>query len=69
MNRFPSDARPRLGLDLTKEDHDHRDRMDRCQQLEPCPKVHAHNPGCYRAATIYAVVQEYLETAKTGRRA
>ena len=58
MNRF-----------LSKEDHDHRDRMDRCQQLEPCSKVHVHGPGCYRATTIYEVVQECLEKMKSGRRA
>jgi hypothetical protein len=55
MNRF-----------LTKEANDHRDRMDRCQQLEPCPKVHVHGPGCYRPATIYAVVQEFIANVKFG---
>jgi hypothetical protein len=51
----------------TKADHDHRDRMDRCQELEPCSKIHGHGPGCYRAATIYAVVQEVIARSKLGR--
>ena len=45
---------------LNKLDHDHRDRMDRCQEMEPCAKIHRHGPGCYSAATIYAVVQEVI---------
>lgn len=49
---------------MNELDREHRERMGACQTLQPCPKVHPHGPGCYGAATVYAVVVAWIAMAK-----
>lgn len=39
-------------------------RMDRMQELMPCPKDHQHGTGCYPAAVVETAVREQLAAAK-----